>query len=162
MRLPLTVAAAAALILQCAQAGTEDHTYKKGEHVELWVNKVRRMTIRGSRMAVIALPSQRTTALREVHTVRLSLFILFIYFYSFLPKTTRSDRMQTPKKLMNITHFRIAHRTHNIIPILPVVVSTNGRFRTLGNTWGDMPFAIRATIFPSCKWLRLKNAPPKP
>ena len=24
-----------------ALAGTSDHTYKKGEHVELWVNKVR-------------------------------------------------------------------------------------------------------------------------
>ena len=43
MRLPFAVAAAAALILQCADAGTDDHRYKKDEHVELWVNKVRRI-----------------------------------------------------------------------------------------------------------------------
>jgi hypothetical protein len=39
--LPLVIVAAAALILQPASAGTSDHRYKKGEHVELWVNKVR-------------------------------------------------------------------------------------------------------------------------
>ncbi len=38
MRLPLVVAAA--FLLQCAQASGDDHRYKKGEHVELWVNKV--------------------------------------------------------------------------------------------------------------------------
>jgi hypothetical protein len=41
MRLPLVIVAAAALILQPASAGTSDHRYKKEEHVELWVNKVR-------------------------------------------------------------------------------------------------------------------------
>jgi hypothetical protein len=41
MRLPIAVAAAAALVLPFAQAGTDDHKYKKLEHVELWVNKVR-------------------------------------------------------------------------------------------------------------------------
>ena len=40
MRLPLGVAAA--LLLPCVQGGTDDHRYKKGEHVELWVNKVGR------------------------------------------------------------------------------------------------------------------------
>eukprot|EP00980_Cylindrotheca_fusiformis_P013909 scaffold3618_cov129-Cylindrotheca_fusiformis.AAC.9 len=40
MRLPLVVVAAAALIIHPASAGTGDHKYKKGEHVELWVNKV--------------------------------------------------------------------------------------------------------------------------
>ena len=41
MRLPLTVVAAvAALIIPGTLAGTDDHVYKKGEHVELWVNKV--------------------------------------------------------------------------------------------------------------------------
>ena len=41
MRLPLTVVAAvAALIIPGTLAGTDDHGYKKGEHVELWVNKV--------------------------------------------------------------------------------------------------------------------------
>lgn len=38
MRIPLGVAAA--LLLPCVQGGTDDHRYKKGEHVELWVNKV--------------------------------------------------------------------------------------------------------------------------
>ncbi len=40
MKLPLVVAAAAALILRSAEAGTDDHKYKEKEHVELWVNKV--------------------------------------------------------------------------------------------------------------------------
>jgi hypothetical protein len=40
MRLPLAVAATAALVLKAADAGTDDHRYKKAEHVELWVNKV--------------------------------------------------------------------------------------------------------------------------
>lgn len=41
MRLPLVIAAAAAVaVFPNAQAGTDDHRYKKGEHVELWVNKV--------------------------------------------------------------------------------------------------------------------------
>jgi transmembrane 9 superfamily protein 3 len=41
MRLPLVVVAlAAAAVLPFGQAGTYDHRYKKGEHVELWVNKV--------------------------------------------------------------------------------------------------------------------------
>lgn len=39
MRLPLAFATVA--LLPFAQAGTDGHTYKKGEHVELWVNKVR-------------------------------------------------------------------------------------------------------------------------
>jgi len=47
MKLPLAFAAAAALIFQCAEAGTDDHRYKKGEHVELWVNKVRTLVVRG-------------------------------------------------------------------------------------------------------------------
>ena len=42
MRLPLVIAAVAALILRLAEAGTEDHKYKDKEHVELWVNKVKR------------------------------------------------------------------------------------------------------------------------
>ena len=37
--LPLAVAVAG--LLQYVQAGTYDHRYKKGEHVELWVSKVR-------------------------------------------------------------------------------------------------------------------------
>jgi hypothetical protein len=42
MRLPLVfTAAVAALVLQISEAGVDDHRYKKGEHVELWVNKVR-------------------------------------------------------------------------------------------------------------------------
>ena len=41
MRLPLVVAAAAALIFPSVEADTLDHKYKKDEHVELWVNKVR-------------------------------------------------------------------------------------------------------------------------
>lgn len=43
MRLPLVVAATAAFLLPYVpvQAGTDNHRYKKGEHVELWVNKVR-------------------------------------------------------------------------------------------------------------------------
>lgn len=41
MRLPLVVAAAAALIFPSVDADTKDHRYKSGEHVELWVNKVR-------------------------------------------------------------------------------------------------------------------------
>ena len=41
MRLPLVaIAATAASLFQTSQAGTDDHRYKKGEHVELWVNKV--------------------------------------------------------------------------------------------------------------------------
>jgi len=39
--LPLAVAVAG--LLQYVQAGTYDHRYKKGEHVELWVSKVRGM-----------------------------------------------------------------------------------------------------------------------
>lgn len=34
------LALATALLLPCAQANSDDHRYKKGEHVELWVNKV--------------------------------------------------------------------------------------------------------------------------
>ena len=45
MRVPFTAAAAASLILTCAEASTEDHRYKKGEHVELWVNKVRTLRV---------------------------------------------------------------------------------------------------------------------
>jgi hypothetical protein len=41
MRLVFVAAAATALILQTVQADTSDHKYTKGEHVELWVNKVR-------------------------------------------------------------------------------------------------------------------------
>lgn len=41
MKLPLAVATAVALLLSYTEAGTDDHRYKKGEHVELWVNKVR-------------------------------------------------------------------------------------------------------------------------
>ena len=40
MKLSCFAAAATALLLQSVQAGTSDHRYKKGEHVELWVNKV--------------------------------------------------------------------------------------------------------------------------
>ncbi|CAJ1961673.1 unnamed protein product [Cylindrotheca closterium] len=40
MRLPLVVAAAAALIFPSVEADNVDHRYKKDEHVELWVNKV--------------------------------------------------------------------------------------------------------------------------
>eukprot|EP00529_Nitzschia_sp_RCC80_P017022 CAMPEP_0113459044 /NCGR_PEP_ID=MMETSP0014_2-20120614/10241_1 /TAXON_ID=2857 /ORGANISM="Nitzschia sp." /LENGTH=652 /DNA_ID=CAMNT_0000350599 /DNA_START=23 /DNA_END=1981 /DNA_ORIENTATION=- /assembly_acc=CAM_ASM_000159 len=42
MRLPLvlSVAVAAVLFSPPAHAGTDDHRYKQGEHVELWVNKV--------------------------------------------------------------------------------------------------------------------------
>jgi transmembrane 9 superfamily protein 3 len=40
MRLSFVAAAANALILQSVQADTSDHKYTKGEHVELWVNKV--------------------------------------------------------------------------------------------------------------------------
>ena len=38
MKLSLLIAAVAAL---CVQADTTDHKYKKEEHIELWVNKVR-------------------------------------------------------------------------------------------------------------------------
>ena len=38
MKLSLLIAAVAAL---CVQADTTDHKYKKDEHIELWVNKVR-------------------------------------------------------------------------------------------------------------------------
>ena len=43
MRLPLVLSAAVAAVLFSppAHAGTDDHRYKQGEHVELWVNKVR-------------------------------------------------------------------------------------------------------------------------
>lgn len=43
MKLPLAlVASAAALLCQTVtvNAGTDDHKYKKGEHIELWVSKV--------------------------------------------------------------------------------------------------------------------------
>lgn len=40
MRLSLLVAAVTALVPHLADAGTSDHTYKKDEHIELWVNKV--------------------------------------------------------------------------------------------------------------------------
>ena len=42
MRLPLvvTIAAVAAALLPATDDGTDDHRYKEGEHVELWVNKV--------------------------------------------------------------------------------------------------------------------------
>jgi hypothetical protein len=42
MRLSFVAAAATALILQSVQADTSNHKYKKEEHVELWVNKVRK------------------------------------------------------------------------------------------------------------------------
>jgi hypothetical protein len=41
VRLPLALAVAvAAALLPSILAGTDDHRYKNGEHVELWVNKV--------------------------------------------------------------------------------------------------------------------------
>lgn len=40
MKLPLLVAAVAALASQIAEADTSNHRYKKDEHIELWVNKV--------------------------------------------------------------------------------------------------------------------------
>jgi hypothetical protein len=40
MKLSLFVAAVAALATQ-TKADTSDHKYKQGEHIELWVNKVR-------------------------------------------------------------------------------------------------------------------------
>lgn len=43
MKLPLLAAAVAALVSQIAEADTSDHRYKKGEHIELWVNKVRQL-----------------------------------------------------------------------------------------------------------------------
>jgi len=44
MRCPLLVglAVVAVSFFPHGLAGTADHRYKKGEHVELWVNKVRR------------------------------------------------------------------------------------------------------------------------
>ena len=42
MKLSLLLAAVAAL---CVQADTTDHKYKKDEHIELWVNKVRFLSI---------------------------------------------------------------------------------------------------------------------
>lgn len=40
MKIPLVLTALAALLCQSVNASTDDHRYKKGEHVELWVNKV--------------------------------------------------------------------------------------------------------------------------
>lgn len=42
MKLSLLIAAVAAL---CVEADTTDHKYKKEEHIELWVNKVRSKSI---------------------------------------------------------------------------------------------------------------------
>ena len=42
MKLSLLIAAVAAL---CVEADTTDHKYKKEEHIELWVNKVRSESI---------------------------------------------------------------------------------------------------------------------
>ena len=41
MRLSLLVSSVVALVSQTAEADTSDHIYKKEEHIELWVNKVR-------------------------------------------------------------------------------------------------------------------------
>jgi hypothetical protein len=44
MKPSLFVAAVAALAVQTVESGTTDHRYKKDEHIELWVNKVRFLT----------------------------------------------------------------------------------------------------------------------
>ena len=41
MKLSVLKAAVAALTIQSANADTSDHRYKKDDHIELWVNKVR-------------------------------------------------------------------------------------------------------------------------
>jgi hypothetical protein len=148
MRLPLAVAATAALVLQVADAGTDDHKYKKDEHVELWVNKVCCVTTTaqndpfGSGHCALRLSYGGLVANRTALTFLHDFFRLLLLF--------RLDPMLTLKKLMNIICFLIAHPTQNITQRLRVerAVGMNGKPIRWGNTWGDMHSVIPVMTLP--------------
>jgi len=64
------------------RAGTSDHRYKPGEHVELWVNKVRRLCRTGGRRCcqVFAPVSPRPTRSLFSPTPFLGLYLLFVLY----------------------------------------------------------------------------------
>ena len=122
MRLPLAIAAAA-LTLQVAECGTDNHKYKEGDHIELWVNKVRN-------------PSgddalQRPAGEEDVNpSVIVFKAIKTIIRLTSFPTIHRSDRTRILKRHMNIIRFRTVHQKQSIIQMKRAVDSMNGRVTT--------------------------------
>ena len=113
---------ASVLAVPFSLASSEDHRYRHGEAVELWVNKVRFF----ARLPVNRLRSRSNPVISSV--------------------LSRLDRMPTPKKLMNITRSHIVHRKPSITQRRSAVADgMNGRFTPLENTSVVMLCVIPAT-----------------
>ena len=131
MRLPLVFAAAAALIFQSAEAGTEDHKYKENEHIELWVNKVNICENGHCRSPVDGLALEESIMNHASH--------LLLSVHAII----RSAHMLILKRHMNITLYLTVHRTQNTIQTYRKVAGTNGNLIASANIWVDTPYAIR-------------------
>jgi hypothetical protein len=170
------------LLLNTVQAGTSDHRYKADEHVELWVNKVRRAEQHSA--CVVVLRSPRYDFCRPVHLRRLCTrekkslttqnyesftFILLLVshptllYYPILttPYTNyRSVLMPILKRRTSIIRFPTALRIRNTIPIKPMENSKSSSSKALASTWAATPCVIRDTTLCLVQKTRRNRARP--
>ena len=117
MRLPLAIAAAA-LILQVSEAGTDNHRYKEGDHIELWVNKVRKPF-----ETMASRPQWSPAPPRSLHCHQKQISNHFVSIF-------RSGHMPILKRRMNIIHFPIVLQKQSIIQMKKAADLMNGRVTT--------------------------------
>lgn len=133
MRLfPLTPTIVFAVLLSVydVQGGSSDHRYKQGEHVELWVNKVRWISyVAASTVPRVASGHFRAFSQVCVLTTSLSRSCPFIDNNAI----DRLDPIRIHKRLTNITHCRTVLPKPSITLRIRKDAGMSGRCTRLGN-----------------------------
>ena len=127
--------------LSAVNAGTSNHRYKKGEHVELWVNKVKNVKL------LVYLVEHVYCIMCIEDLIHFFLFLFPSHPY-FLTSLSRSVRMQIHRKPTNIIHSPIVLQIRNTIPRRKTqrIDSMRTPSNRLVNTCRDILYDIRDTI----------------